>query len=119
MDSNLKNIIQTSPQTIDDALLLKYSEGKANAEEQYLVEQFLNEDSIENDALEGIALINNTAETNAISDGLKAYIKSLIHKKKERKSKRTFKENWMVYVIAISLFLLVIVSYLVIRMKIG
>ena len=119
MDNNLKHIITNKPSLISDALLLKYSEGTAAPNEQYQVEQYLNEEAMECDALEGIELINNSNETKAITENLKAQLSKLANKKATLKNKRKYKENWLVYVVAISLFLLVIVGFYIVKIKMG
>ena len=119
MDNNLQHIITTTPHLIDDALLLKYSEGKASADEQYLVEQYLNEEAMEADALEGITIINNPNETKTITENLKTQLKKLATKKSNHKNKRKYKENWLIYIVAISIFIMVIVGFYIVKLKLA
>jgi hypothetical protein len=118
MENNITNIISNNPAIINDALLLKYSEGKATPEEQYAVEKYLNEAGLESDALEGINMVDNIQETTAITNNLKKHLHTITHKRKHNSHKKMLSYQGVIYLSIVLLIVLACLGYYFIKFKI-
>jgi hypothetical protein len=122
MSNVYNNILQPNDhdESISDDLLLKYAKGHATPEEQYLVELYISNQNMEADAIEGIHMYTETTLTSDDDiykeiNALKEHVQIMVHKKKERRSKRKWKDGMQNYTVAFVLLLIVIVAFYIVK----
>ncbi len=118
MSNIYNNILQPDEhnETISDELLLKYANGQATPEEQYLVELYISNQEMEADAIEGIHTYKETdQDINKDIDALRDSIQKMVHKKKERRLRRKWKDSTQHYMVAFVLLLVAIAAFYLIK----
>jgi len=117
MSDDLKDILGNSNKDIDNQKLMDYLSRSLSKEESHELEKLMAEDEFMNDAVEGLEQISNTKNINAYTEQLNYNLKKQLAKKKDRKEKRRLKEQPWIYLAIITLLLLCILAYIVIKKK--
>ena len=112
-DDILNTGLQDKGKEPDQALMMAYLEGKLSPEEQHRVELWLSEEGMGSDAIEGLQMlpVEETKQTvNRLNNELH---KTLRNKKKKR---RKTGSDVIVWTTVITILVLAVVAYLVIKL---
>jgi hypothetical protein len=118
MSDDLKNILSNSNKDIDNQQLMDYLSKQLSKAESHDLEKMMAEDEFMNDAVEGLEQIGNNKNIAAYTEQLNFELKKQLAKKKQRKEKRRLKEQPWIYLAIITLLLLCIIAYVVIKKRI-
>ncbi len=115
MSDDLKNILSNLNKDIEQDKLLDYLNKNLSPGEAHEVEKQMAEDEFMNDAVEGLEHFKNKNDLSLLVDQLNRDLKKQTAKKKLKKEKRKLKEQPWLYITLITLLLLVIIGYIVIK----
>jgi hypothetical protein len=115
MKSNLKDILSNLNKNTGQDKLLEYLNNHLPQDEQHAVEQNLNDDEFMSDAMDGLQNIKDKKDISLIIDQLNAGLKKQIDTKKQKKAKRKIPEQSWLYYTIITLLVLIIVAYVIIK----
>jgi anti-sigma factor RsiW len=119
MSKDLKDILGNLNKDIEQEKLLDYLNKNLSADEAHEVEKQMADDEFMNDAMEGLENFKNKKDLSLLVQQLNADLKKQTAKKKARKEKRRLKDQPWLYITIITLFLLIIIGYLVIKKYLG
>lgn len=115
MSPNLKDILSHLTTDIDQETLLLYLQDKLPIDKKHEVEKNLLDNEFAGDALEGLQELKNKKDISNLIIQLNHDLKTKLEKKKKRKEQLTLKNQPWLYITIIILFLLLIISFIVIR----
>ena len=115
MSDDLKNILSNLNKDIEQEKLLDYLNKKLSAAEAHDIEKQMADDEFMNDAVEGLENFKNKKNVSLIVQQLNNELKKQTAKKKAKKEKRKLKEQPWLYISLVTLLLLIIIAYLVIK----
>jgi anti-sigma factor RsiW len=115
MSKDLKDILANLNKDIEQEKLLDYLNKNLSAAEAHEVEKQMADDEFMNDAMEGLENFKNKQDVSLIVQQLNSELKKQTAKKKARKEKRKLKDQPWLYITIVTLLILVIVAYLVIK----
>jgi hypothetical protein len=115
MSDDLKDILSNLNKDIEQDKLLDYLNKKLSAAEAHEVEKQMADDEFMNDAVEGLENFKNKESLSLLVEQLNKDLKKQTEKKKLKKEKRKLKDQPWLYITIVTLLLLVIIGYLVIK----
>jgi anti-sigma factor RsiW len=119
MSDDLKDILSNLNKDIEQEKLLDYLNKNLSAAEVHEVEKQMADDEFMNDAVEGLENFRNKKDVSLMVQQLNSELKKQTAKKKARKEKRRLKDQPWLYISIVTLLLLIIVAYLVIKKYLG
>jgi hypothetical protein len=115
MSDNLKDILSNLNKDIEQDKLLNYLNKNLSPTEAHEVEKQMADDEFMNDAVEGLENFSNKKDLSLLVEQLNRELKKQTEKKKLKKEKRKLKEQSWLYISIVTLLLLAIIGYLVIK----
>jgi len=115
MQENLKDILSSLNNEIDQETLLLYLQGKLSEEKKHAVEMLLMENEFASEAMEGLEEVKDKQQVAYMVEMLNRDLKAKIEKKKKRRKKLNLKDESLLYISIFILILLIIFSYLIIH----
>ena len=115
MSDDLKDILSNLNKDIEQQKLLDYLNKNLSAAEAHEVEKQMANDEFMNDAVEGLENFKNKKDVSLLVQQLNSELKKQTEKKKAKKEKRKLKDQPWLYISLVTLLLLVIIAYLVIK----
>jgi len=110
------DIMSPAPEPDPDKMIA-YLEGRLGPEERHEVERMLADSSFTDEALEGLGLVKDPSKLPHITAALEEQLRLRIRKqKKERKKRRARFEVSFPVVLTITLLVLAVLAYLVLRL---
>jgi hypothetical protein len=119
MSDNLKDILSNLNKDIEQDKLLDYLNKKLGAAEAHEVEKMMADDAFMNDAVEGLEQFKNKQDLGLLVEQLNKELKKKTAKKKAKKEKRALKDQPWLYITIVTLLILIIICYVVIRKYLG
>jgi ABC-type bacteriocin/lantibiotic exporter with double-glycine peptidase domain len=113
---NLKDILGNSNKDIDNQKLMDYLSGKLSDAEQHEMERQMEESDMNSDALEGLQEVKHTVNLDLVTYDLNRKLKQQLQKKNDRKSKRKITGFNLTVIAIITILILCILGYVVIKM---
>lgn len=117
MSDDLKDILGNSNKDIDNQKLMDYLSKKLSNEEQHDLEKMMADDEFMNDAVEGLEQINNKSNIDVYTEQLNRSLQKQLAQKQQRKQKRKLKDQPWLYLAIITLLLLCIIAYIVMKKR--
>lgn len=114
MPENLKDILSHLSNTIEQETLLLYLQGKLSEEQKHEVEKKLLNSDFEAEALEGLEKIRDKEKISLMVDQLNKDLKKKLEKKRRFRERLRHKDYPWIYMAALIILLLIIISYFVI-----
>jgi hypothetical protein len=115
MSDDLKNILNNSNKDIDNQKLMDYLSRQLSKQDSHDLEKMMAEDEFMNDAVEGLEQFSNVKKLPLSVEQLNRELQKQIAKKKNRKEKRTIKDQPWVYFTIILLLILTVICYVIIK----
>jgi predicted secreted protein len=115
MTDHLKDILSHLSKDIDQETLLQYLQGTITPERKHELEKQLVDNEFASDALDGLAEIKDKQQIQYMVEMLNRDLKKKLEKKKQRREKMKIKSQPTLYIALVILFLLLILSFFVIR----
>ena len=115
MNNDLKNILSNSNNDIDNQQLMDYLSNQLSQDESHELEKKMADDSFMNDAIEGLQQLQNKKDLTVYTEQLNNELQRQIDKNKLRKEKRRWKDQPYNYIAILTILLLIIIGYLVVR----
>lgn len=119
MSKDLKDILSNLNKDIEQDKLLDYLNKNLSAAEAHEVEKQMADDEFMNDAMEGLEELKTKTDVSLIVEQLNRELKKQTEKKKARKERRRLKDQPWLYITIVTLLLLIVIAYLVIRKHLG
>ena len=119
MSDNLKNILSNLNKDIEQEKLLDYLNKNLSADEAHDIEKQMADDEFMNDAMEGLENFKNKKDVSLMVEQLNSELKKQTAKKKVRKEKRRLKDQPWLYITIVTLLVLIIIAYVVIKKYLG
>ena len=113
MQGNLKDILSNLSTDIDQETLLLYLQDKLPEDKKHELEKRLMENEFAGDALEGLREIKDKQQISFMVEMLNRDLKKKTEKKRRRREKMQIKDQSWLYISAIIIILLILISYLV------
>ncbi len=115
MAGNLKDILTHLSTEVDQETLMRYLNGQLSEEQKHEVEKKMLGSDFSDDAMEGLQQFKNKEKLTIILDQLDHDLKKKLLSKKKRRQRLQIKEQPWIYIAAITILVLIVVSYIVIR----
>ena len=115
MSGDLLNILSNSNKDIDNQKLMDYLSGKLTGEEKHAVEQWMVDNNFENEAMEGLQNMPPQKNLQEYVDQLNKELHRYIQQKKQRRERKRWKDNPLVYIAIALILVLIVISYWVLR----
>lgn len=115
MSDDLKDILSNLNKDIEQDKLLDYLNKNLSAAEAHEVEKQMASDEFMNDAVEGLENFKNKKDLSLLVEQLNKDLKKKTAKKNLKKEKRKLKNQPWLYVSIVTLLLLIIISYVLIK----
>ncbi len=115
MSDDLKDILSNLNKDIEQEKLLDYLNKKLSAAEAHEVEKQMADDEFMNDAVEGLEHFKNKKDLALLVEQLNRDLKMQTAQKKLKKEKRRLKEQPWLYITLVTLLLLAIIGFIVIK----
>jgi hypothetical protein len=115
MSESLKDILSNLNPEVDQETLLLYLQGKLTAEQQHEVEKGMMKDHFEADALEGLQSLKSRKDLSLLVDQLNRDLRKRTDKKKKFREKLKIKEQPWLWMAAIIILMLIVISYIIIH----
>ncbi len=115
MSDDLKDILSNLNKDIEQDKLLDYLSKNLTAAEAHEVEKQMADDEFMNDAVEGLEHFKTKEELAQLVTQLNEELKKQTAKKKKRKEKRKLKEQPWLYITIVTVLVLAVVAFMVIR----
>lgn len=115
MPDNLKDILSHLSNEVDQETLLKYLNGQLSEQQKHDVEKKMLANDFTEDAMEGLQEIRNKKDISSLVEQLNKDLHKKLEKKKQRREKLRFKDQPWLYIAALIILLLIILSYIVIH----
>jgi hypothetical protein len=119
MSESYKDILSHLSTEVDQETLLLYLQGKLSEEKKHEVEKILLQNEFEDEALEGLQEFKDKEQLQYMTEMLNRDLKKKTEKKKKRREKMQLKDQPWLYISILILLLLIVLSYLVIRKRLG
>lgn len=119
MNDELLNILSNSNKDIDNQKLMDYLSNKLSQEEKHAFEMEMADSDMLNDAVEGLEAIKDKKKIEEFTDRLNADLQKRLGKKKSRKEKLRLKDQPWLYFAIIIILLLIVISFVIIKMHLG
>ena len=119
MSESYKDILSHLSTEVDQETLLLYLQGKLSEEKKHEVEKRLLQNEFEDEALEGLQEFKDKEQLQYMTEMLNRDLKKKTEKKKKRREKMQLKDQTWLYISILILLLLIVLSYLVIRKRLG
>lgn len=119
MSDNLKDILSNLNKDIQQDKLLDYLNKNLSAAEAHELEKQMADDEFMSDAMEGLENIRNKKDISVLVQQLNAQLKKETAKKKAKKEKRRLKDQPWLYIAIVTILLLAIIAYIVIKKYTG
>ena len=119
MSDDLKDILSNLNKDIEQDKLLDYLNKKLSDADAHEVEKQMADDEFMNDAVEGLEHFKNKKDLSFLVDQLNKDLKKQTAKKKLKKEKRKLAEQPWLYITIVTLLLLVVISYVLIKKYLG
>jgi hypothetical protein len=119
MSENYKDILSNLSTEVDQETLMLYLQGKLSEEKKHEVEKILLQNEFEDEALEGLQEFKDKEQLQYMTEMLNRDLKKKTEKKKKRREKMQLKDQPWLYISILILLLLIVLSYLVIRNRLG
>lgn len=120
MNKDLLNILSNSNKDIDNQKLMDYLAGKLPDAEKNEVERWMAEQpEFGEDALEGLSAFSKDADLHLYVDHLNKDLNKLLKDKKARREKRKLKDQPWVYITLITILILAVAAFYVVRKLLG
>ncbi len=119
MSDKYKDILANLSTDVDQETLLLYLQGKLSEEKKHEVEKILLQNEFEDEALEGLQEFKDKEQLQYMTEMLNRDLKKKTEKKKKRREKMQLKDQPWLYISILILLLLIVLSYLVIRKRLG
>ena len=113
MQGNLKDILSNLSTDIDQETLLLYLQDKLPDDKKHELEKRLMENEFAGDALEGLREIKDKQQISYMVEMLNRDLKKKTEKKRKRREKMQIKDQSWLYISAIIIILLILISYMV------
>jgi len=117
MSDDLKDILNNSNKDIDNQKLMDYLSRQLSKQDNHDLEKMMAEDDFINDAVEGLEQFDNVKKLPLSVEQLNRNLQKQIAKKKERKAKRSIKEQPWIYFTIILLLILTVICYIILKKK--
>jgi ferric-dicitrate binding protein FerR (iron transport regulator) len=119
MKERLKDILTHLHSEVDQETLLRYLEGHLTPEKQQELEALLLDADFEAEALEGLQQLPDRKAIPGIVEALNKDLKRKTEKRRARRRKLDIKlESWLLIAL-VTVLLLVIIGFMIVRMKMG
>lgn len=116
MDNKLLNILQSKEVPIDNQQIIDYLKGELNVDTQHQLEKQELESAFVHDGIEGLQLIADKAKLEMITREMHFHLqKKLNTHKNKHKEKRKWKDQTWIILSIITVLLLIIISYLIMK----
>ena len=115
MSDDLKDILSNLNKDIEQDKLLDYLNKNLSAADAHEVEKQMADDEFMNDAVEGLENFKNKKDLSLLVEQLNKDLKKKTAKKNLKKEKRKLKNQPWLYVTIVTLLLLIIISYVLIK----
>ena len=115
MSEDLKDILSNLNKDIEQEKLLDYLNKNLSAADAHEVEKQMADDEFMNDAVEGLEHFKNKKDLSLLVEQLNKDLKKQTAKKKQQKEKRKLRNQPWLYITLVTLLLLVIISYVLIK----
>ncbi len=115
MSDNLKDILSNEHPEIDPETMMLYLQGKLTPEQKHEVEKLLMQGDFEDEAMEGLQEFKDKEQIQYTIEALNRDLKKKTEKKQKRRDKLKLPDQTWIVISVVSVLLLVIVSYFVIR----
>lgn len=115
MSDDLKDILSNLNKDIEQDKLLDYLNKNLSAADAHEVEKQMADDEFMNDAVEGLEHFKNKKDLSLLVEQLNKDLKKKTAKKNLKKEKRKLKNQPWLYVSIVTLLLLIIISYVLIK----
>jgi len=110
------NYILPNDNELDEALLMKYLEGRLSEEERHVVESQMADSAFVNDAVEGLESFSNKNDIQPYITELNSQLKKHTRTKKAKRLKRKLPDmGWIISTLVIVL-LLCLIGFVVLKM---
>jgi hypothetical protein len=119
MSDSYKDILSNLSTEVDQETLLLYLQGKLSEEKKHEVEKILLQNEFEDEALEGLQEFKDKEQLQYMTEMLNRDLKKKTEKKKKRREKMQLKDQPWLYISILILLLLIVLSYMVIRKRLG
>jgi len=119
MSDDLKDILSNLNKDIEQDKLLDYLNKKLSADEAHELEKQMTDDVFMNDAVEGLEQFRNKKDLSLLVDQLNSELKKQTAKKKLKKEKRKLADQPWLYITIVTLLLLVVISFVLIKRFLG
>jgi hypothetical protein len=119
MSESYKDILSHLSTEVDQETLMLYLQGKLSEEKKHEVEKILLQNEFEDEALEGLQEFKDKEQLQYMTEMLDRDLKKKTEKKKKRREKLQLKDQPWLYFSILILLLLIVLSYLVIRKRLG
>ena len=119
MSDDLKDILSNLNKDIEQEKLLDYLNKNLSAADAHEVEKQMADDEFMNDAVEGLEHFKNKKDLSLLVEQLNKDLKKQTAKKKQQKEKRKLRNQPWLYITLVTLLLLVIISYVLIKKYLG
>ncbi len=116
MSDDLKNILSSLNNEIEQEKLLEYLNKQLTEQDQHALESQMNDDAFMSDAMDGLQQLNNSHKVPSIVTELNSGLQKQLDKNKTRRKKRNAGPESSVYYSIIILLVLVVIAFVVIRM---
>ena len=116
MNRDLLNILSESNKDIDNQMLMDYLSGTLRQDEQHLVEEWLVDNPFAADAMEGLQSYSNKDDLRKAVNQLNLELKQYLQSKRDRREKRRWKDNPVIYLAVGLILVLVVVAYYLIKL---
>ncbi len=115
MNNDLKDILSNSNKDIDNQQLMDYLSNQLSKADSHAIEKGMAEDEFMNDAVEGLQKMEHPKDMQAYVEQLNNELHKQIAKDKNRKEKRTLREQPHTYITIIIILILVVISFIVLK----
>lgn len=117
MSDNLKDILGNSNKDIDNQKLMDYLSKKLSNAEEHDLEKMMADDEFMNDAVEGLQQFKNKSSIDTYTEQLNRSLQKQLAQKQQRREKRKLKEQPWILLAIITLLLLCIIAYMVMKKR--
>lgn len=115
MSENLKDILSSLNKNIEQDKLLDYLNRNLSAADAHELEKQMADDEFMKDAVEGLEQFKNKKDLGTLVEQLNRDLKKQTEKKKKKKERRKLKEQPWLYITIITILLLVVISFVLIK----
>ncbi|MEO7522671.1 MAG: hypothetical protein ABIT58_01180 [Ferruginibacter sp.] len=116
--SILVNLLAASNKDIDNQKLMDYLSNNLNKDDVHEIEKLMADSELINDAIEGLQKIKQE-DAELFTEKINADLKKQLAKKRSRRTKRQFKDRVWIYVAAVLILLIIIVTYMVMKLHLS